>query len=623
MLGRRRGPTGTARRSSGNNNSNAHKTWKETMSESEDSDIGDLASAVADARKRETTVKRASQYDDDTSSESSDMRIMSDSEDKQPKGGETVKSAKKRGETPKTESRGKGPGKLRETKRKDGSSAARSKPKRRKRYAWMDSDESSITESSNSSDESSSSSEDDKNRGEYNRSASLSPTTAERPKLTEKALEEGRKIAARINIVRNQDEFWQFVDELDPKVPMHQGGSLPGSAMAAAVHRLTGFVYQYYHTPQEMLSLVKSRSLRKLTDIVKTGIKRFSHISTQISNLDLTTIIVSVAKLGVHCDKLSNANNAMATSSQKQGLSSNASGTPANSKTQMEVPVIFGAEVVLALAGEARRRGPDAFLQAGLSQLCDLCWGIAKALQCCCNCSHERQNALEFIQHGRKDLDSFYCAIADTLYRSDMDSLTIPDITNICMGFSLARSMGIVSTEKSTLSRPGTMETDEAKDPPAYVLMAKGILPQLRDRLSYRPHAVNALGAPPLSGEPPAPAWQRTGQFRLNPQQTCDITCNLAQMDIYDEQVYNLIGQMAILPRLREFGVHQLRRLRDAFDLVRHDGDYELLKAMRQRIGGASQPHGGRRTGAVIHSETVRYINQREFMRRVQPQPNS
>lgn len=43
----------------------------------------------------------------------------------------------------------------------------------------MDSDESSITESSNSSDESSSSSEDDKNRGEYNRSASLSPTTAE------------------------------------------------------------------------------------------------------------------------------------------------------------------------------------------------------------------------------------------------------------------------------------------------------------------------------------------------------------------------------------------------------------------------------------------------------------
>lgn len=31
------------------------------------------------------------------------MRIMSDSEDKQPKGGETVKSAKKRGETPKTE----------------------------------------------------------------------------------------------------------------------------------------------------------------------------------------------------------------------------------------------------------------------------------------------------------------------------------------------------------------------------------------------------------------------------------------------------------------------------------------------------------------------------------------
>lgn len=66
----------------------------------------------------------------------------------------------------------------------------------------------------------------------------------------------------------------QFVEELDPKVPMHQGGSLPGSAMAAAVHRLTGFVYQYYHTPQEMLSLVKSRSLRKLTDIVKTGIKR-------------------------------------------------------------------------------------------------------------------------------------------------------------------------------------------------------------------------------------------------------------------------------------------------------------------------------------------------------------
>lgn len=38
------------------------------MSESEDSDIGDLASAVADARKRETTVKRASQYDDDTRS---------------------------------------------------------------------------------------------------------------------------------------------------------------------------------------------------------------------------------------------------------------------------------------------------------------------------------------------------------------------------------------------------------------------------------------------------------------------------------------------------------------------------------------------------------------------------
>ncbi|KAF4713705.1 hypothetical protein FOZ62_019196, partial [Perkinsus olseni] len=80
---------------------------------------------------------------------------------------------------------------------------------------------------------------------------------------------------------------------------------------------------------------------------------------------------------------------------------------------------------------------------------------IAKALQCCCNCPHERQNALEFIQHSRKDLDNFYCAIADKLYQSDMDSLTIPDITNICMGFSLARSMGLVSTEKSTLSRPG------------------------------------------------------------------------------------------------------------------------------------------------------------------------
>ncbi|KAF4740395.1 hypothetical protein FOZ63_026635, partial [Perkinsus olseni] len=127
---------------------------------------------------------------------------------------------------------------------------------------------------------------------------------------------------------------------------------------------------------------------------------------------------------------------------------------------------------------------------------------------------------------------------------------------------------------------------------------------------------------PTLPGETPPPAWQRTGQYRLNPQQTCDITCNLAQMDIYDEQVYNLIGQVAILPRLREFGGQQLRRLRDAFDLVRHDGDYELLRAMRQRIG-TSQPHGGRRTGAVIHSETVRYINQREFMRRVQPQPNS
>ncbi|KAF4684467.1 hypothetical protein FOZ60_007840 [Perkinsus olseni] len=623
MLGRRRGPTGTARRSP-RNSSSAHKSWKETMSESEDSDIGDLASAVDDARKRETTVKRASQYDDDTSSESSDMRIMSDTEDMEITS-EAPKSARKEERTPKKDSRGKGgSSKQKDVKRKAASSSARSKPKRRKRYAWMDSDESSVTESSNSSDESSSSSEDDQ-RGEYHRSASLSSTTAElRPAAVAKALEEGRKLASRINVVRNQDEFWQFLEELDPKVPMYQGGPLPGSAMAAAVHRLTGFVYQYYHTPHEMLSLAKSRSLKKLTEAVETGIKRFSHISTQISDMDLTTIVISVAKLGVHCDKLSNANNAMAMSSQKQGLSANASGTPANPKTQTEVPVLFGADVVLALAAEARRRGPDAFLQAGLGQLCDLCWGIAKALQCCCNCPHERQNALEFIQHSRKDLDNFYCAIADKLYQSDMDSLTIPDITNICMGFSLARSMGLVSTEKSTLSRPGTMETDEAKDPPAYVLMARGVLPQLRDRLSYRPHAVNALGAAPtLPGETPPPAWQRTGQYRLNPQQTCDITCNLAQMDIYDEQVYNLIGQVAILPRLREFGGQQLRRLRDAFDLVRHDGDYELLRAMRQRIGGTSQPHGGRRTGAVIHSETVRYINQREFMRRVQPQPNS
>ncbi|KAF4699605.1 hypothetical protein FOZ63_021904, partial [Perkinsus olseni] len=91
---------------------------------------------------------------------------------------------------------------------------------------------------------------------------------------------------------------------------MYQGGPLPGSAMAAAVHRLTGFVYQYYHTPHEMLSLAKSRSLKKLTEAVETGIKRFSHISTQISDMNLTTIVISVAKLGVHCDKLSNANNA-------------------------------------------------------------------------------------------------------------------------------------------------------------------------------------------------------------------------------------------------------------------------------------------------------------------------
>ncbi|KAF4717051.1 hypothetical protein FOZ62_015054, partial [Perkinsus olseni] len=132
MLGRRRGPTGTARRSP-RNSSSAHKSWKETMSESEDSDIGDLASAVDDARKRETTVKRASQYDDDTSSESSDMRIMSDTEDMEITS-EAPKSARKEERTPKKDSRGKGgSSKQKDVKRKAASSSARSKPKRRKR----------------------------------------------------------------------------------------------------------------------------------------------------------------------------------------------------------------------------------------------------------------------------------------------------------------------------------------------------------------------------------------------------------------------------------------------------------------------------------------------------------
>jgi len=90
----------------------------------------------------------------------------------------------------------------------------------------------------------------------------------------------------------------------------------------------------------------------------------------------------------------------------------------------------------------------------------------------------------------------------------------------------------------------------------------------------------SALVVPP---ERP-PVWQSAGQWKFNGAQITDVVCAVSKhVGLYDEALFAKIVQ-EFLPRLQEFTAQHLQRMRDSFDLVRHDSDVDFLRALRIAI---------------------------------------
>lgn len=91
-----------------------------------------------------------------------------------------------------------------------------------------------------------------------------------------------------------------------------------------------------------------------------------------------------------------------------------------------------------------------------------------------------------------------------------------------------------------------------------------------------------ALSAKSLAtpGERP-PSWQQSGQWKFTGAQISEIAMAVSKhINLYEPRLFDLVAKQFV-QRLQEFTTDQLRRLRDAFDTVRHDRDFEFLRSMK------------------------------------------
>jgi len=81
-------------------------------------------------------------------------------------------------------------------------------------------------------------------------------------------------------------------------------------------------------------------------------------------------------------------------------------------------------------------------------------------------------------------------------------------------------------------------------------------------------------------GERP-PSWQQSGQWKFTGVQISEIAMAVSKhINLYEPRLFDLVAKQ-FMQRLQEFTTDQLRRLRDAFDTVRHDRDFEFLRSMK------------------------------------------
>lgn len=77
------------------------------------------------------------------------------------------------------------------------------------------------------------------------------------------------------------------------------------------------------------------------------------------------------------------------------------------------------------------------------------------------------------------------------------------------------------------------------------------------------------------------PAWQLVGHWKFSCGQISDISSAASKrLSLFDEALFTLVAQHFI-PRLQEFNGLQLQKLREAFELMRHDVNGEFMKALR------------------------------------------
>merc|ERR1712083_1000815 len=83
------------------------------------------------------------------------------------------------------------------------------------------------------------------------------------------------------------------------------------------------------------------------------------------------------------------------------------------------------------------------------------------------------------------------------------------------------------------------------------------------------------------------PMWQLMGQWKFSGAQIADIVTAVSRhTNIYEPELFDIIAKSFLL-RLQEFSTDQLKKVRDAFDLVRHDKNFDfhrnLTMSLKQR----------------------------------------
>mmetsp|Transcript_147377 Transcript_147377/g.260551 ORF Transcript_147377/g.260551 Transcript_147377/m.260551 type:complete len:573 (+) Transcript_147377:110-1828(+) len=127
-------------------------------------------------------------------------------------------------------------------------------------------------------------------------------------------------------------------------------------------------------------------------------------------------------------------------------------------------------------------------------------------------------------------------------------------------------------------------------------VLLHGIFQQTKQRLGYNPLLPNVAQASETSlqngergtrssaspsREKPLPAWQLLGQWKFTGAQISEIVLAASKRaGVYDEGLFTLVARQ-FLPRLQELNGPQLQKLREAFDIMRHDVNGEFMRAVR------------------------------------------